>query len=292
PLRVAAGGAPDSPQDLALDGQTALIVANGPFEGRFLADRLRELGVAVHLVSHCHAALAELAQTRFDIAIMDCGLGQDESRNLAQVARNAGVKQRIVLLSPYERRNFGPPAEAGFDSYLVKPVRPRSLFSRLQESTPPVQLASVARLEEPPVLQTNLSILMAEDNAINAMLATRILEKHGAIVTHVRDGASALAAALASMDGTGQKFDAAMLDVRMPGMDGKQVVEHIRAVEEAAHQEPMLIAAVTANVFAEDRAACLAAGFDMFIPKPMETSVVTSFLSDASRRKERMGEAA
>ena len=292
PLRVATGGAPDAPPDLSLDGQTALVVANGPFEGRFLADRLRELGAAVHLVSHVHAAMAELAQTRFDIAIMDCGLGQDESRNLAQAARNASVRQRIVLLSPYERRNFGPPSAAGFDSYLVKPVRPRSLFSRLQEAGPADQPAAINKPKQSSVPPTNLCVLLAEDNDINALLATRILEKHGASVTHVRDGASALAAALASIHGTGRKFDAAMLDVRMPGMDGKQVVEHVRAVEEAANQDSMLIAAVTANVFAEDRAACLAAGFDTFMPKPLETSVVVQFLRDASRRKERFGEAA
>jgi PAS domain S-box-containing protein len=292
PLRVATGGAPDAPPDLSLEGRMVLVVANGPFEGRFLADRLRELGATVHLANHAHAALAELAQTRFDIAIMDCGLGQDESRNLAQVARNAGVKQRIVLLSPYERRNFGPPAAAGFDAYLVKPVRPRSLYMRLQEATPPDHDAAAVTPENTSAPQANLFVLLAEDNEINALLATRILEKHGAIVTHVREGASALAAALASIHGTGQKFDAAMLDVRMPGMDGKSVVEHVRAVEEAAHQAPMLIAAVTANVFAEDRAACLAAGFDTFMPKPLDASVVVSFLRDAARRKEQFGEAA
>jgi CheY-like chemotaxis protein/anti-sigma regulatory factor (Ser/Thr protein kinase) len=228
PLRVALGGAPDAPPELDMEGKTVLVAANGPFEGHFVAQRLREQGAEVRLVSHAHGALAELARTRFDCVIIDCGLGAEETRQLAVVARTAGTGQRLVMLSPYERRSFGSPAEAGFDGYLVKPIRPRSLFARLSETVPDPAQPADHPAADATTRPSGLSVLLAEDNDINALLATKLLEKHGATVTWVKDGASALAAALASLHGTGATFDAAVLDVRMPGMDGKSVVSHIR----------------------------------------------------------------
>jgi PAS domain S-box-containing protein len=292
PLRVALGGAPDAPPELDMEGKTVLVAANGPFEGHFVAQRLREQGAEVRLVSHAHGALAELARTRFDCVIIDCGLGAEETRQLAVVARTAGTGQRLVMLSPYERRSFGSPAEAGFDGYLVKPIRPRSLFARLSETVPDPAQPADHPAADATTRPSGLSVLLAEDNDINALLATKLLEKHGATVTWVKDGASALAAALASLHGTGATFDAAVLDVRMPGMDGKSVVSHIRAVEIAAGHTPLLIAAMTANAFAEDRTACLAAGFDVFLPKPMDRGAIGVFVQDAARYRLRTAKAA
>jgi PAS domain S-box-containing protein len=292
PLRVALGGAPDAPPELDMEGKTILVAANGPFEGPFVAQRLREQGAEVRLVSHAHGALAELARTRFDLVIIDCGLGAEETRQLAVVARTAGTVQRLVMLSPYERRSFGSPAEAGFDGYLVKPIRPRSLFARLGETAPDPAVAADHPVADAARQQSGISVLLAEDNDINALLATKLLEKNGATVTWVKDGASALAAALASIHGTGAFFDAAVLDVRMPGMDGKSVVSHIRSVEAAAGHAPLLIAAMTANAFAEDRAACLAAGFDVFLPKPMDQGAMGAFVQDAARYRQRTAQAA
>ncbi len=292
PLRVALGGAPDAPPELDLDGKTVLVAANGPFEGHFLARRLREQGADVRLASHAHAALAEIARSRFDLAIIDCGLGVEETRQLAIAARNSGVTQRLVMLSPYERRSFGSPAEAGFDGYLVKPIRSRSLFAMLSETTPVVMISPNQTPEAEAMPRAGISVLLAEDNEINALLATKLLEKSGACVTWVKDGTSALSAALASIHGTSIAFEAVVMDVRMPGMDGKTVVKHIRTVEGAAGHAPMLIAAVTANAFAEDRAACLAAGFDVFLPKPMDRNAINAFMQDAALRQQRLKRAA
>ena len=305
PLRIATGGAPDAPPDIDLDGKRVLVAANGPFEGRFISQRLVERGADVRLVSHVHGALAELASATFDLVLIDCGFGPEETRSLGAVARHAGVKQRLVLLSPYERRNFGSPAEAGFDGYLVKPVRSRSLYERLSPSDTVKSVQGGAHTVSAQTAVGSLSVLLAEDNDINALLARKLLEKTGARVTWVKDGSSALAAALAAIHGTGPRFDAALLDVRMPGMDGKAVVQHIRAVEAAVQKtaqetaqkagrihQPMLLAAVTANAFAEDRTACLAAGFDAFIPKPLDRNDVSAFLHRAAALAETSTKAA
>jgi PAS domain S-box-containing protein len=284
PLRTATGGAPDAPPALDLDGRKVLVAANGPFEGRFLADRLGERGADVRLVCEVHAALKELAQATFDLAIIDCGFGPEDTRQLGAVARHAGVKQRLVILSPYERRSFGSPAEAGFDGYLVKPIRPRSLYARLSEAAPAAASPEAIRAETRDPGAPSLSVLLAEDNDINALLATKLLEKQGVSVTWVKDGAAALSAGLASIHGGGDRFDAILMDVRMPGMDGKTVAEHIRSAEAAAEARPMMMAAVTANAFAEDRQACLAAGFDAFLPKPLDKAALAAFLRDAAAR--------
>ncbi|MGL4635929.1 MAG: ATP-binding protein [Beijerinckiaceae bacterium] len=292
PLRVAVGGAPDAPPELDLTGQKVLLATSGPYEGRFLVKRLAERGADVRLVSHLDTAMAELAETTFDLAIIDCGFGPEQTRALGAAVRSAPQTQALVLLSPYERRSFGSPAEAGFDGYLVKPVRPRSLYARLTPAPAPVKADDVLPASGAPGAEPVFNVLLAEDNAINALLATRTLERLGAKVTWAKDGMLALELALASVRGTGPHFDAAFLDVRMPEMDGKMVVAHIRDVERSVAGTPLRLAAITANAFAEDRIACLDAGFDAFIPKPLNRDAIAQFLQESVRKPAAQGVAA
>ncbi len=275
PLRPAVGGAPNPPPDFDLDGKAALIVSGGPYEGRLLTERLRDLGVDAILVADAATAAAALAARAFDIAIVDCSLGLDVARHIASAALAAGVRQRLVLLSPYERRTLGSPAAAGFDGYLVKPVRVRSLHARLRPEAP---LVADAPSIVPPMGEApppTLRVLLAEDNDINALLATKLLEKHGCAVTLVKDGEAALAALT-----DGPPYAAAFLDVRMPRRDGRAVAEALRRIEAATGRPPARLAAVTANASAEDRRACLAAGFDAFIPKPLDRAAISAFVAD------------
>jgi signal transduction histidine kinase/CheY-like chemotaxis protein len=279
PLRLALGGAPDARPDFDLSDMRALIVSGGPYEGAHLAERMRELGAEVALRTSAEAGLARLGEGGVNLVMVDCSLGPEDTRRLGAAALSAGVKQRLVLLSPYERRAFGSPAEAGFDGYLVKPVRPRSLHARLKPMETPRSIiaAPVAAVE--PDAGPTLRILLAEDNEINALLAVRLLEKLGCAVTHVRDGEAALAALTAPQAGDAS-FAAALLDVRMPKRDGRSVAEAVRRREIELRQPPMRLAAVTANVSAEDRRACMASGFDAFIPKPLDREALTAFIQD------------
>jgi signal transduction histidine kinase/CheY-like chemotaxis protein len=283
PLRLAMGGAPDAPPDLDLTGKRVIVAAGGPFEGRNLAARLRELGGAVRLVSESEDVITELQREQFDLIVVDCSLGPEATRAIGAAAHAAGVPQRIVLLSPYERRSFGSPAEAGYDGYLVKPVRLRSLHARLRpydsgflpaEAIP----AAPASQPLPPV-----PVLLAEDNDINALLAMRLLEKLGCEVTHVKDGEQALG--LLTPADRAAPFAAAFLDVRMPRRDGRSVAEAVRAREARSGGEPIRLAAVTANASAEDRRACIDAGFDAFIPKPLDREAVAAFVEDLRSRR-------
>lgn len=278
PLRPALGGAPDAPPAFDLAGQTALVVSGGPFEGRWLADRLRELGASVNLRRNAAMALMVLNSGRTDLVIVDCSLGPEDTRRLGAAALAAGVRQRLVLLSPYERRSFGSPAESGFDGYLVKPVRPRSLHARLRpqpeaETVPEIRSGETGTAGGPA-----LQVLLAEDNEINALLAIRLLEKLGCAVTHVRDGQAALDALVTA--GGARPFAAALLDVRMPRLDGRSVAEAVRSMERTRGLPAIRLAAVTANVSDDDRRRCLAAGFDAFIPKPLDRQAVAAFVRE------------
>jgi PAS domain S-box-containing protein len=276
PLRPAVGGAPDAPPDFSIEGTRALVVSDGPFEGDYLTERLCELGSAVQLIADVETALAKLGKGGIDLVMVDCSLGPEATRRLGAAALAAGVRQRLVLLSPYERRAFGSPAESGFDGYLVKPVRPRSLQARLR-AQPQVATDPAIAGEQPPSPLPRLHVLLAEDNDINALLAVRMLEKFGCSVRHVRDGAEALEAL--TDPARPRAFAAALLDVRMPRRDGRSVAEAVRADEGRRGLPSIRLAAITANVSEEDRRACLAAGFDVFIPKPLDRQAIADFVT-------------
>jgi PAS domain S-box-containing protein len=107
-------------------------------------------------------------------------------------------------------------------------------------------------------------VLVAEDDAVSRSFLVRVLDRMGLTVAPAEDGLQALAAATGT-----ERFDAILMDVRMPGMDGLDATRQIREHEArlGVHRSPII--AVTANAFAEDRHACLQAGMDEVLSKPV-----------------------
>ncbi|CAO4141994.1 Sensor histidine kinase RcsC [Methylorubrum aminovorans] len=261
-----------------------LIVADSPFQAPYLARRLSRSGAAAVVVDSADAGLDALAGVAFDALIADRSLGDAAVRRLAAEATRSGVRCSLILLSPFDRREFGAPNAAGFDSYLIKPVRARSLFDRLlepgsaQARLPTDATAQPAPAEPAPAAAPGRRVLLAEDNPINALLATKALERLGAQVILARDGLEALAAA----EGQGP-FDLALIDIRMPGLDGLEAARRIRAREAETGAAPLHLVALTANIGREDVAAAFAAGFDGFLPKPLNLRALPRLLD---RRQE------
>ena len=109
-----------------------------------------------------------------------------------------------------------------------------------------------------------LQVLLVEDHPVNQALATRLLEKWGHRVTLAVDGRQALGLIQA-----GQRFDLVLMDMQMPVMGGLEATQCIRQWE-AAHAVPAhVIVAMTANAMASDREACLSAGMDNYLSKPV-----------------------
>jgi len=126
-----------------------------------------------------------------------------------------------------------------------------------------------------------LKLLLAEDNELNADIAETLLTDAGAHVTIVENGKKALDCFEAARPGT---FDAILMDVMMPVMDGLAATRAIRAIPRAdARQIPIL--AMTANAFEEDARQCLAAGMNVHLAKPLQMDKVVAALMECCGKK-------
>jgi signal transduction histidine kinase/CheY-like chemotaxis protein len=269
-LPLPAQAAPEERPNLA--GRRILVAANSSFEAPYLAEKLREAGAEVFRTATLEEAVDFLRAARAhsrvpDTVIVDCALGAEATHRIGQAAREAHVSRRLVLFSAVERRAFGQNSWRDFDGWLVKPLRSRSLFARLGAYA---HMATTLTPSTAPVDLRGVEILLAEDNDINALIVMRHLEKRGANVMRVDNGHAALAEAQAAIEGKRKRFDALILDIRMPGLDGLAVARGIRAAEGAAGGAPCRLIAVSADAFEAAAEAARAAGIDMFLTKPVD----------------------
>lgn len=266
-----------------------LLVSPAPFAARFLAETIRTTGASVSIAGTVEAARAKLgAESSITAVLVDHALGDVPAKELAEAAAVAGIRDCLILLSPHARRQFGSPQEAGFSGFLIKPVRTRSLYERLGNGLQPGPSAAggPAALAATLVRQpgAGLTVLVAEDNEINALLVTRTLERFGCTAIWARDGREALRRVEASFAGAAPPLALALLDVRMPMMTGLDCARAIRSLEKRLGRAATLpLVAVTANVSAADRAAAFAAGMDDCLAKPLEREALLRWLERLSR---------
>jgi signal transduction histidine kinase/CheY-like chemotaxis protein len=252
----------------APEGTRALIIADSPFEAPAMEARLAEVGVSVERARGLDSGLEALnGPEKPDVVIVDCALGPDATNRLAQAAREAGVRRSLVLFSPFERRAFGQTALTGFDGWLVKPVRARSLFERVAWDFPP---AASPAPRFSPTLTSVRRALVAEDNDINALITHKALRRLGFEVIRAIDGEEALRLASPIAPLESRPFDVILMDLKMPGLDGYEATRRLRRLEAAFGWSPTPIVALTANAFDERRGSPSAAGFDAFLVKPVE----------------------
>jgi signal transduction histidine kinase/CheY-like chemotaxis protein len=261
-----------------LTGASVLIVAPSAIEAPLLARRLGDWGARTCVVPDAAVALALLPERHWDALIVDHTIGAENAQRLATC-----TARRIVLVTPGERHALDGLREAGFTGYLVKPVRAASLAARF---------SAADRFEREPVedrtapqAQRGLAILVAEDNDINALLARALLVRLGHQPIIAPNGAAAVESWLAAYS-AGTPYDAVLMDVHMPEVDGLEATRRIRAreVERGGHTP---IIALTANAFGEDREACLAAGMDGFLVKPLDREKLAEALATGGRSASR-----
>lgn len=123
-------------------------------------------------------------------------------------------------------------------------------------------------------------LLVAEDNELNREIAVYLLQEAGAVVDQAADGKEAVEMFAASAPGT---YDAVLMDVMMPELDGLSATRAIRGMDRPDAQLPII--AMTANLFDEDVAAFLAAGMDAHIPKPLEAGQMIRTIAEWLERK-------
>jgi PAS domain S-box-containing protein len=265
-----------------LSGGDILIVAPALTEASLIARHLQRWGAHTKIVPDEKVAAAILPERIWSALLVDHVLGTEASRELARAA--ASVPQRIVLVTPAMRTELAALKDAGFTGYLIKPVRAASLAARLSTNDG-FESGGMSEGAEPPSTAHaggGLSILVAEDNDINALLTRALLIKLGHHPTVAANGAAAVDCWVAARAGHAP-FDRILMDLHMPGMDGLEAARRIRANEAEIGAPRTPILALTANASAEDREACLAAGMDGFLVKPLDRERLAVALANAGK---------
>jgi PAS domain S-box-containing protein len=248
-----------------------MVVAAAEIEASLLARQLGRWGAQTCAVIDENIAAALLPERPWDALLVDYPLASAmiASVNVAML----GVPKRIVLIRPTDRHELPRLKAAGFTGYLIKPVRAASLAVRLTvedafEHSPAETEMETAEASAP-AGNKGLSILVAEDNEINALLARALLTRLGHRPTIAANGEAAVESWLAAR-ASGSPYDLVLMDVQMPGMDGLEAARRIRSAEAQTGDKPTRMLVLTANVQIEDREAALAAGLDGLLVKPLD----------------------
>ena len=248
-----------------LSGRTVAVISSAPV--------VREAALAQIRASGARAVLASGfdAIDRFcDAVLVDPPATPD-----APVLRPPRGVAAFVLLPPEARDRIGIYRAAGYQGYLIKPLRRSSIISRLYTviGQPAAPAAEPLRLREDEragktEASSGLRVLLAEDNEVNALLATALLRRMGCVVDRATTGPEAVEAASTA------PYDLILMDVRMPGLDGLEATRRLRALGVTTP-----IAAVTANAFEDDRRACLEAGMNDFLTKPLAPAALNAAIA-------------
>ena len=248
----------------ALAGQRCLLFERCPQAARILTETLRQQGAEVECEDD-EARLLQRYQGGQHELVLLCESSSDFSLGeLAARLRQLRDPQRgsrhyhVTLLN-------GQTESALFDGHLTKPLTLSRLLALHRQSADPTPGQSPQRE------QAARSVLLAEDDRINATVVSSFLARLGHHMHLARDGQAALEALRT------QRFDIALLDLRMPLLDGLSVTRQWRD-EEHGHGQHLPIIALTANASEADRQACLAAGMDDFLTKPISIEQLAAIL--------------
>jgi PAS domain S-box-containing protein len=248
----------------SLRGARALIVDDNRTNRQFLRDQIGVWGMLATEADGAAAALELLrSNTGFDVFLLDYQMPEMDGIELARKIRAipgcAGIP--AVLLSSIVEK--APPGDAHlFAEVVTKPLRPAHLF-KVVSKVLGVKKAAAAAAAVPPAEHParDLRVLVAEDNPTNQKVIKMMLSRVGIKPTIVANGLEAVDAVKAA------PFDLVLMDVQMAVMDGLAAAALMRK-HFGDRSRPEIIA-LTANAFKEDREACIAAGMDGYVVKPI-----------------------
>ncbi|MEN6469970.1 MAG: response regulator [Clostridiaceae bacterium] len=255
----------------SFDELSVLVVDDEPETRAYMNALLAQYGVKTTLAASGREAVdaacaAMESGCPFNVAFVDMRMpGMNGIEASREVRRICGEKMIVIMFSMYEWSDIEKPArEAGISMFLPKPIFPSKLLDLLYDITNGRRGTPPQRAVDPDCLRGK-RILVAEDNAVNQLILREMLSKNGAILTPVYDGRQVVEAFKAAPNA----FDAVLMDIQMPGMDGLEATRAIRAFEhERARIVPII--AMTANVFREDIEKAMLAGMDAHIGKPID----------------------
>ena len=273
---------PEEEVDLrTLSGQRVLVVDDNATNRRILRQQLLSWGVEAVEAADGFQAL-DLALTAandgraFDLGVVDLNMPGMDGIELARTlkADPATAPTMLFLLSSSGHRLESAESHlTGFAASLTKPVRSSELFdcliTSLNSATRADATESAGRTEAK-TTQSSGRILLVEDNKVNQLVGSKVLENLGYSFTIANNGVEAVEA---YRSGT---YDAVLMDCQMPEMDGYEATASIRRIEGSARHTPII--AMTAAAMEGDRERCMAAGMDDFITKPVRLEAVSTVL--------------
>lgn len=296
-----------------------LVAMDQAFERRSIAHILRSAGQHVIETELACAldAISRSAQKARPVqrVIVDVSSDASTAGKLLASARAAasGPVVGIVTVNVLARAGLSTFREHGYERYLTRPVRTRSLLQQLASSRsardagedaasdgnrniakeagaeiasmPDDEMEAGHEAGTAPDKPGTTSVLLVEDNEINALLARRVLEKCGCSVERCADGSRAIKLVVDAFDDRRPQFDLILMDIHMPGIDGIAATEAIRDAHEKRSNDgnqsvrpcPPIVT-LTANAFPEDRDRYLKSGFDDYLAKPFDTNDLKGLL--------------
>ena len=266
------------PLPAPLRGGTVLCVEDHPLTQARLRSLFERWGTACVVVDTITAALAATAQLTRPPALLVLESDETESPSpLAALAALAAIKCPRLILFPFGQTAPTPPEpadRAAPDDDLPfastsKPLRTTPLVHAVISLFNPASATTHAKAADRPLAEEfPLDVLLAEDNAVNQKVALRFLERMGYRADAVGNGLEVL-----STLGT-HRYDLILMDLQMPEMDGLEATRQIRT-RFPADRQPKIVA-LTANAMQGDREACLAAGMDDYISKPVKMHEISA----------------
>lgn len=269
PLPKAASPSP-SPARSGLEGLRVLVVDNSNASRWILMEQTGSWGMLATAADGAEEALERIRKGEiFDLAVIDARVAAEDGGCLADgLTQERGGRVLPVLMLTFRSAPQHTQEGAGRITFLNKPVKAAGFLDALRElsdraSGPPGKTPEPGTDGEDAARPLpEWSILVAEDNPVNRRVITLHLRRLGYDPVLVTNGLEALHAVQAG------NFDVLILDVQMEVMDGLEAVREIRRLL-PAEKQPWVIA-MTANAFDSDREACLAAGMDDYLSKPVQ----------------------
>ena len=274
-----------------------LVVDDNRTNRRILEGMLGRWEMKSSSVQDGEEALAKLSEAReagepFALILMDMHMPKMDGFELIEEIRQGphpSTAMIMMLTSAGHRGDAARCQELGVAAYLLKPIRQSELREAIarvlgaREQKGAIPLITRYSLHDAREPAASLRILLAEDNAVNQRLASRLLEKRGHSVVVAGNGREALEAL------EKHHFDLVFMDVQMPVMDGFEATAAIRKKEGGGVHLP--IVALTAHAMKGDREKCLAGGMDEYLTKPIRPQELDEVLRGYLTRRAKTSEA-
>jgi CheY-like chemotaxis protein/HPt (histidine-containing phosphotransfer) domain-containing protein len=270
-------------QTADLKGTRILVVDDNATNRQVLAQVLTAWQVDYGLADSGASALQALqeaasADKPYTIALIDMQMpGMDGTQLNAHIRSDARLAAtRMVLLTSQGQRGDAKRMQAaGFAGYLIKPVNLSELYAAMRQvaAAESHKAPLITRHTASAQLQFVAKVLVVEDNTTNQLVAKGMLKKLGVQVDVANNGREAIVALEHS------HYDLVFMDCQMPVMDGYQATRAIRDPATRVLKHDVPIVAITANAFSSDREACLAAGMNDFMSKPIDPKKLAAALA-------------